>query len=204
MGTFRCHSRGTLGSCTREGRTPTDSWPGWRRALTFALVALEVLAVLGCRLAEGSQVRGALLRRLERSLVEHAASKVSLIIVSGGNEWRGVAEASAMSNWLLAHGVPKLAIQLESRSANTFENARFVVACLKERGLLSEKLGLVTCDWHMPRALRAFAHHGVRAEPLPAITGYQDPTQRSLMIARELLASGLDTLRGWSGLGTEC
>ncbi len=168
------------------------------------MVALEVLAVLGCRLAEGSQVRGALLRRLERSLVEHATSKVSLIIVSGGTEWQGVAEAMAMSNWLLARGVPELAILRESRSANTFENARYVVACLKERGLLGERLGLVTCDWHMPRALRAFAHHGVNARPLPAITGYQNPTQLSLIFARELVASGLDTVRGWSGLRTEC
>ena len=168
------------------------------------MVALEVLAVLGCRLAGGCKVRGALLRRLERSLVEHATSKVSLVIVSGGTEWEGVAEASAMSDWLLARGVPELAILRESRSANTFENARYVVACLKERGLLGERLGLVTCDWHMPRALRAFAHHGVNASPLPAITGYQSPTQRSLIFVRELVASGLDTVRGWSGLRTEC
>ncbi len=168
------------------------------------MVALEVLAVLGCRLAEGSQVRGALLRRLERSLVEHATSKVSLIIVSGGTEWDGVAEATAMSNWLVARGVPELAILRESRSTNTFENARYVVACLKERGLFGERLGLITCDWHMPRALRAFAHHGVNAELLPAITGYQNPTRRPLIFAREFVASGLDTFRAWSGLGTKC
>lgn len=52
----------------------------------------------------------------------------------------------------------------ESRSRDTWENAEFSAAILRDAGI--QRVYLVTHDWHMRRSLLAFRHFGL--EPLPA------------------------------------
>lgn len=56
----------------------------------------------------------------------------------------------------------------ETRSQNTWENARYTAQLMKK--LDFKKIFLVTDAAHMPRALYAFKHNGIQAIPAP--TGY--------------------------------
>lgn len=73
-----------------------------------------------------------------------------------------------MRRELVQQGVPAAAIAPEWRSGSTRENARYSAELLRARGI--EDVALVTCDDHMPRALRAFRRAGLRATPVPAVS----------------------------------
>jgi uncharacterized SAM-binding protein YcdF (DUF218 family) len=89
------------------------------------------------------------------------------VIASGGKTWSGISEADAFSARLIALGVPGARIVREQSSQTTRGNARYVAKIARQRGL--GRLGIVTCDWHMRRALSAFSRHGLVVEPLPAV-----------------------------------
>jgi uncharacterized SAM-binding protein YcdF (DUF218 family) len=57
---------------------------------------------------------------------------------------------------------------LETRSQNTWENARYTAQLMKKLGL--HKIFLVTDAAHMPRAVYAFEHNG--SQIIPAPTGF--------------------------------
>jgi cyclophilin family peptidyl-prolyl cis-trans isomerase len=77
-----------------------------------------------------------------------------------------VVEADAMRTELVRAGVPADAIVRERCSLSTRENARFTAALLSRRGV--RRVTVVTCDWHLPRALAAFRRAGLEAEGVPA------------------------------------
>lgn len=124
----------------------------------------QVLVVLGCHVKNG-RPGGTLERRLT-----HASSVAALypqltVIMSGGKNWQGVSESSAMSAWWIARG-PNTVLISEDQSMNTRQNALYVAQLCKERGI-TEVL-LVTCDFHMPRARYLFQRHGLRVIPHPS------------------------------------
>ena len=49
----------------------------------------------------------------------------------------------------------------EDRSADTWENAKFSAELLQKDGV--RRVLLVTHGWHLPRAIEAFAAHGIEA-----------------------------------------
>jgi uncharacterized SAM-binding protein YcdF (DUF218 family) len=126
----------------------------------------DILVILGCRVGPRGQVRGALARRVERGARTALELGVPRILVTGGRAWRGVREADAMRRALIERGIDPTAIVSERRSLSTWQNARFSAPLL--RALDAHQIGVVTCDWHMPRALRCFAAVGVDAAPVPA------------------------------------
>jgi uncharacterized SAM-binding protein YcdF (DUF218 family) len=80
------------------------------------------------------------------------------VVISGGKT------AADMRDYLVFHGVPAQIIRLESRSKSTRENALFT------RELLQAEAGrkvLLTSDYHMFRAVRAFRRAGVNVVPCP-------------------------------------
>ena len=82
------------------------------------------------------------------------------MIVSGGGG------AQAMRDFAVAQGVPAQAIRVEGRSGSTRENAVFTAKLL---GPDVRKKVLMTSDYHMFRAVRAFRKAGldVRTIPVP-------------------------------------
>ena len=71
-----------------------------------------------------------------------------------------------MSDGLVARGVPRDAVVRELVSLSTRENAQRSARLLQ---LLDARHVLVaTCDWHLPRALSAFAAAGITAVGVPA------------------------------------
>jgi len=90
---------------------------------------------------------------------EHAAPKV---LVSGAGD-------DEIYRWILVRdGVPRSAIQLESKSRTTRENAQFCAPLLRREGV--QDAIIVTSWYHSRRALRCFEHD------IPDIKFYSRPT----------------------------
>lgn len=102
----------------------------------------------------------------------YRADKAPFIIASGGAvPWKDqrFREASAMQSILTSLDVPADSILLESRSANTYENATNTAIVVEKHGF--DRVLLVTSALHMRRALATFRSAGVDAVPVP--TDYQ-------------------------------
>jgi uncharacterized SAM-binding protein YcdF (DUF218 family) len=87
------------------------------------------------------------------------------IVLSGGDPFRnGVTEAAACGDVLVAMGVPRADLLLESRSMNTWQNAQFVQPILQD--YRPGQVVLVSSAIHLHRALAFFAHFGIDAIPV--------------------------------------
>lgn len=128
-------------------------------------VTFDALIVLGCRV-QHVQLAHAARRRVERTAAAYAEHGAELVIAAGGKMWDGAMEADVFGRSLVELGVPSERVLLERKSLTTRGNAQGVAALL--RGRRAERLGLVTCDWHMPRALRIFRSVGLDVLALPA------------------------------------
>ena len=168
-----------------------------RRHRYGAAVTLEAIVVLGCRLIPEGRLGAAALRRVNRGAAAWRRHRESIIVTSGGRRWYGVAEAAALRDALIHdHGVPAEAILAEWCSLSTRENAHYCAKLLKARGL--RQTGIVTCDWHLPRALACFRAAGVMAVGLAASTPPAPLRQVAWRAAREWGARRLD---GWATAG---
>ena len=91
------------------------------------------------------------------------------IMYTGGNARlvdSDPSEAAEARNLLVALGVDASRIQIEERSRNTDQNARFTAALVKPKP--GQTWWLVTSAWHMPRSMGLFEKAGfsVRADPV--------------------------------------
>ena len=150
---------------------------------------IDSIVVLGCRVPEGP-AKGALHRRAETAARAFQEWRPEWVIASGGHRWRGVPEASALRDLLVGFGVPTGAVVRELWSLSTVENAWYSGKLLREASL-HEPL-LVTCDWHMPRALADFAACGVVATPVPSETPREGPLAYRRRAALERIRRWVD------------
>ncbi|MGD0530424.1 MAG: YdcF family protein, partial [Polyangiaceae bacterium] len=138
-----------------------------------AALAPRALVVLGCRVSPGAggRLEGALGRRVEAAAAEYArrGEGAGVVVASGGRRWAGVVEADAMARELARRGVPPGVIVRERCSLSTRDNARFAVAALERRGIA--RATVVTCAWHLPRAVALFRRAGMVVDGLPAPPG---------------------------------
>jgi cyclophilin family peptidyl-prolyl cis-trans isomerase/uncharacterized SAM-binding protein YcdF (DUF218 family) len=164
------------------------------------------VVVLGCGFVldgAGERARlapGALSRRLATAAdvlasasssprVAGASAGVALLIASGGRAWDGVVEADAMKRELVRLGVPAAAIVCERGSLSTRDNARYSADVMRRRGL--SHATVVTCDWHLARALAAFGRAGVEVSGAAAPSG-------PAPLRRRLWRWGRERVLAWS------
>jgi uncharacterized SAM-binding protein YcdF (DUF218 family) len=92
-----------------------------------------------------------------------------LLVLSGGNvDWMESIDnspAADMHQIILKLGVPDSAIVLQPKSQNTYEDALYSAALLKEKGI--NKIILVTSAMHMPRSVALFEKQGLEVLPSP-------------------------------------
>ncbi len=92
-----------------------------------------------------------------------------VLLLSGGNlnfsQARGSTPAEEMRQILALMGIPDSALWLQDQSQNTYEDALYSAAMLKEKGISA--VVLVTSAMHMPRAVRLFEHQGISVTPIP-------------------------------------
>jgi uncharacterized SAM-binding protein YcdF (DUF218 family) len=144
-------------------------------------MSLDAIVVLGCRVRPDGRLIGASARRAAAAAAAWHATTAPLVIASGGKRWGEALEAEALAQELAVLGVDPAAIALESRSRNTLENARCCARILRARG--ARAVALVTCGWHMPRALFCFRALGIDPVPLPVSS---PPAAPSLRIRRAI------------------
>jgi len=81
------------------------------------------------------------------------------IVVSGNGKL-----APAMRHFLIDYGVPPSAVLMENAASSTRENAVFTARLLSG---VKGRLVLVTSEYHMYRAVRAFRRAGLDVQPRP-------------------------------------
>jgi uncharacterized SAM-binding protein YcdF (DUF218 family) len=85
------------------------------------------------------------------------------VVVTGSGI--GEPEAVTMKRFLVSQGIPESAILVEPRATSTRENALFTKDLLQGRG---GELVLLTSDYHIYRATRAFRKVGLNVSTRPA------------------------------------
>jgi uncharacterized SAM-binding protein YcdF (DUF218 family) len=115
------------------------------------------------------------------------------ILLSGGG-------ATAVKTFLLAEGIPEIAMYFESRSNSTRENALFAKPLLEH---MQGRRVLITSDYHTRRAAACFAKVGIAVVPRPApdvLKRALDPKQRWVCfwdLALEFTKGCWYRLHGW-------
>jgi uncharacterized SAM-binding protein YcdF (DUF218 family) len=125
------------------------------------------------------------------------------IVFSGGSAnlvFAGLPESAFMLDLLESFGIPRTRVQLEERSRNTAENARFTKALIDPKP--GERWLLVTSALHMPRAVGTFrkVEFPVEAYPVDWQTGgWIDVAKGPFWPVGGLLRTDL-AMREWVGL----
>jgi len=95
------------------------------------------------------------------------SGNVCTILLSGGDvSHTGRSEAELMQHHLTDLGIENTDMIVESKSLNTFQNARYSSLLLKSGKY--DQMFLVTSALHMRRALLYFSHFGIISTPTPA------------------------------------
>lgn len=146
--------------------TPLVSWWAKLYAGAWNDPAGDVLIVLaGDQLDDGIIGRSSYWRCVYAAMAWKAGGFRGILI-------SGVRSAPLMADLMVFNGVPRDAIRLEPRSSSTRENALFTAGLLRQ--IPGTKV-LLTSDFHMLRAHRAFAKAGVEVLPRP----FPDALKRS-------------------------
>lgn len=85
---------------------------------------------------------------------------IQRIVLSGDAQ-----TTASMRTWIVGQGIPAAAVTVEGHSQSTRENALFTAQFLRR---IPGPYLLLTSDFHMWRALRAFHKAGITALPRPA------------------------------------
>jgi len=179
--------------------TPLVSW--WARALAgpWNDPPGDVLIVLGGSIHENGIMGESTYWRSVYAVLGYRSGGFRDVLLSGGPT-EGPSVAESMKRFLVCEGVPAQVIHLELRSTTTRENALNARQALI--GLPGAKV-LLTSDYHMARAHRAFRKVGLDVHPRP----FPDAIKRAatvggrwgafLDVVRETVALGYYFARGW-------
>lgn len=163
----------SLGAVSRLLLAPLEARYPALDAGKLPAIAVDAVVVLGAgRYRDAPEfgaddVIGPALDRLRYGAVLSRSLQRPVLVTGGAPDGGGVSEAEVMKRSLERDfGVP---VQwAESRSDNTFENARNSAEMLKSAGV--SRIALVTHAWHMPRSVAAFEAAGLGVVPAP--TGF--------------------------------
>jgi len=108
--------------------------------------------VLGCALEDG-QATKELIRRCATAKALMDLNENLTLIVSGGDPGgQGRTEAEVMAAWLLDRGADPERILIEDRATDTRENLLFSKALAEEHGLWTDRVTIITSEYHQTRA----------------------------------------------------
>jgi uncharacterized SAM-binding protein YcdF (DUF218 family) len=161
----------------------------------------DAIVLLGCRILPGGRLSRAAERRVARAARAFEDGVATRIVASGGKAWDGVCEADAMSRALEARSVPASAITRELVSTTTRSNARRTRDLLDAIG--ARRVAVVTCDWHLSRALARFSDAGLDALGLPAPSPLYPWHARLYLFWRERVSDWIDRRTGQYAEGGE-
>ncbi|EDL62534.1 YdcF family protein [Bacillus sp. SG-1] len=113
---------------------------------------IQQIIILGAGL-KGEEISQTLETRLEAG-VEYLRKNPEIpVIVSGGQgEGEDIPESTAMSRYLVSHGISSNRITEEDRSTTTFENLLNSKRILERKGAEDDRILIITSDYHVFRA----------------------------------------------------
>lgn len=131
----------------------------------------DTIIVLGSGLQDGDKLSYVLTRRLETTLEYHKKNPSTPIILSGGQGHDELlSEAQAMKNYLISKGVPENLLFLEDKSTSTKENIIFSKEIIKKNDFSTDKIGIITNDYHSFRSNHLSKKLGLNSESISAKT----------------------------------
>ena len=136
----------------------------------------------------------------------YRAGKAPMIFLSGGNvfpEYHDKGESYYVAELLVEWGVDESAIEMETDSRSTHQNALNTRQYLERRGLISKKIILVTSSTHMPRAVATFRAAGINVIPSTtdiSVTSQSRPTVFSWLPSIGALAGSTQAWHEYLGL----
>jgi uncharacterized SAM-binding protein YcdF (DUF218 family) len=163
-----------------------------------AMFRADAIIVLGCRILPSGQPAAPAARRAATAASAYRAGVAPFIVASGGRRWGAQVEARVFRRELVRAGVPEDAVIEELCSLSTYENAIFSAALLRRlvqpSGAPSRppRAAIVTCPFHLPRALANFRASGVDAFALPAATVPASIARRAYLRVHELICGWFD------------
>ncbi len=160
------------------------------RAVHRGSFRADAIVVLGCRISPSGRPAPPAARRAVTGASAFFAGVAPRILVSGGRRWGSHVEARALRLALVRAGVPEEAVVEELCSLSTCENAVFSAAILARLG--ARRAAVVTCPWHMARAMSSFRAAGVDALPLPTALAEMSRPRRLYLEAHEVVCTALD------------
>ena len=181
--------------------TPINFWWVDRLAGPWNDPAGEVLIVPGADAVQGSIGFSSYWRSVYAVRAWKQGVGFQTVVVCGGGGSAGQPSiAEQMRDFMVAQGIPAAAVRVETESQSTHENA------VKSKPLLDQIPGrkvLLTSDYHMFRAYRAFRKAGIDVQPRP----FPDAIKQSMSWSNRwpvFLGLSLETakiayyfLRGW-------
>jgi len=119
----------------------------------------DVALVLGNKVELDGTPSTGLRARLDRTVELYRADCFPLVVVSGGTGWEGFDEAVVMRDYLVAHGVPRASVIVDSKGDTTYASARNTAEIVRGRKITS--VFVVTQYFHVPRARLALKRFGI-------------------------------------------
>lgn len=150
----------------------------------------DAIVVLGCRVLPSGRPTTAAARRAAKAAEAFLNGVAPHIIASGGRRWGAQIEAETLRREIVRAGVPESAVTRELWSLTTHENAVFSAEILRRRG--ASRVAVVTCAWHVERAIRNFRMTGIDAFPLPSPGVSAGPLRTAYRHGHELVCTWLD------------
>jgi uncharacterized SAM-binding protein YcdF (DUF218 family) len=142
--------------------TPVVQW--WARYLAgpWDDPTGDTLIVLGGSVLEDGNIGASSYWRAVYAFRVWSKEQFKSILIAGGGG--GVPIASPIRDFLVFRGVPSEVLRVETKSASTHENALNVAQALAQE---PGRKVLMTSDYHMFRAYRAFRKAGLDVAPRP-------------------------------------
>lgn len=129
----------------------------------------KTLVVLGCRVI-GRQPSMMLEERLEAAFDYLNNHQDAVAVLSGGQGAdEEISEAECMFSYLTEHGIEANRLYIEDKSTSTKENIAYSHDIIMQQHL-SDKIGIVTNEFHAYRALKIAESFGYQAAAIPAHT----------------------------------
>jgi uncharacterized SAM-binding protein YcdF (DUF218 family) len=179
--------------------TPLVSW--WARGLAgrWSDPCGDTLIVLSAAPAPGGVIAESTYWRSAYAVLAYRTCGMRKIVLTGGNV-NGTPVANSMADFVESQGVPPERIVLETRAISTRENALYTQPLLANS---ASPPVLLTSDFHMFRARRAFEKLGIVVQPHPIpdvlkrATNWQGRWPAFLDLASETVKIVYYHARGW-------
>lgn len=126
----------------------------------------HAFVVLGFALKSDGTMQPELIGRLQTALASAKKYPNSYILVTGGVKKNGWTEGDRMHDWLVENGVDNDRILVESKSANTAQNAEYSFDILYSHPTI-KSISMITSQYHLKRGtILYYAESLIRAREL--------------------------------------